>query len=337
VSLFAGSVQTVSQTASLALLPTLVDKADLSSAVSLQAVTSSATRIVGPLIAGALIPLVGIEWLFYLNALSLLPVVLVWLRTPVPPLEAPVQTGPLAAVVEGLRFTRRTPAVAVPLSLLAVLSAIGLVYQPLGVAYTTAVLADGDKTLGGSYFGLLQGAIGVGSLAGILLLTSLSERRPAAVLIGTGVVFSLALSGLGLTGALPVALALGVLMGGCQFANSNLTLALAQHHTTEAMRGRVMSLSLVAFIGLFPFTSYALGGVASAVGTPATFVGCGGVCLIASLLVIRRRADIWIPAADDTAPDQTGQLAHVGASAGGSIASCAARPPATAINRATLS
>lgn len=294
VSLVTGATQTVTQTASLALMPTLVEKKDLSSAVSLQAITSSATRIVGPLIAGGLITIVGVQWLFYLNALSQLPVVVAWLRTKVPPLEE-VAEGTFRAVIDGLAFTRRTPAIAVPLSLLAVLSAIGLVYQPLGVAYTTAILADGDRTMGATYFGLLQGAIGVGSFVGILALTGLSERRPAAVLFGTGVAFSLALAALGFTTALPLALALGVLIGGCQFANSNLTLALAQHHTTEAMRGRVMSLSMVAFVGIFPFTSYALGAVASAVGTAATFVGCGVVCLAASLLAIRWRSAIWIP------------------------------------------
>jgi hypothetical protein len=284
----------VTQTASLALLPGLVGKEDLASAVSLQAIPSSATRIIGPLVAGGLIPVVGVEWLFYLNALAQLPVVQAWMRTAVPPVEA-VVGGTLRAVVDGLQFTRRTPTIAVPLSLLAVLSAIGLVYQPLGVAYTTSVLADGDRALGGTYFGLLQGAIGAGSVIGVLWLTGLGQRHPAAILIGTGLVFSVALMGLGAVGSLPVALALGVVLGGCQFANSNLTLALAQHHATEVMRGRVMSLSMVAFVGLFPFTSYALGYVASALGTQQTFVGCGLVCLVASLASLRRRRDIWIP------------------------------------------
>ena len=298
ISLVTGSVLTVTQTASLALLPGLVGKEDLSSAVSLQAIPSSATRIIGPLIAGGLIPLVGVEWLFYLNALAQLPVVQAWMRTAVPPVEA-VVGGTLRAVLDGLQYTRRTPTIAVPLSLLAVLSAIGLVYQPLGVAYTTSVLAAGDRPLGATYFGLFQGAIGVGSFVGILWLTTLSERRPAAVLVWTGAVFAVALAALGFTASLPVALLLGVLIGGCQFANSNLTLALAQHHAPDVMRGRVMSLSMVAFVGLFPFTSYGLGFLASAVGTQETFVGCGVVCLLASVAVLRWRSDIWIPASPD--------------------------------------
>jgi len=53
---------------------------------------------------------------------------------------------------------------------------------------------------------------------------------------------------------------------------------------------------MVAFVGIFPFTSYALGGIASVVGTEATFVGCGVVCLAASLIAIRWRRAIWIPA-----------------------------------------
>lgn len=293
VSLVNGSVQTLTQTASMALLPSLVGREDVSSAVSLQAVTSSATRVVGPLLAGALIGYVGPEWLFYLNALSLLPVLLAWSRTRVPPTVA----GPpgRGAVLEGLRFTRRTPELAVPLALLAVLSAVGLVYQSLGVAYTTSVLADGDTTLGGTYFGLLQGAIGAGSLVAILALTSLGERRPSGVLLGTAGAFSIGLVALGLAGSLTTALAVAVVMGGCGFAHSNLTLALAQHHAPEELRGRVMALSLVAFIGIFPFSSYLLGWVASAVGTQQTFVGCGLVCLAATAVAVRWRTAIRLP------------------------------------------
>lgn len=293
VSLVNGSVQTLTQTASMALLPSLVGREDVSSAVSLQAVTSSATRVVGPLLAGALIGYVGPEWLFYLNALSLLPVLLAWSRTRVPPTVA----GPpgRGSVLEGLRFTRRTPELAVPLALLAVLSAVGLVYQSLGVAYTTSVLADGDTTLGGTYFGLLQGAIGAGSLVAILALTSLGERRPSGVLLGTAGAFSIGLVALGLAGSLTTALAVAVVMGGCGFAHSNLTLALAQHHAPEELRGRVMALSLVAFIGIFPFSSYLLGWVASAVGTQQTFVGCGLVCLAATAVAVRWRTAIRLP------------------------------------------
>jgi MFS family permease len=293
VSLVNGVVQTLTQTASMALLPSLVEREDLSSAVSLQAVTSSATRVVGPLVAGALIGYVGAEWLFYLNALSLLPVLLAWWRTRVPAVTA--AAAGRGAVLEGLRFTRRTPELAVPLSLLAVISAVGLVYQSLGVAYTTAVLADGDTKLGGTYFGLLQGAIGVGSVVAVLALTGLGERRPSGVLLGSAGAFSLGLVALGLAGSLPAALAVAVIMGGCGFAHSNLTLALAQHHAPEELRGRVMALSLVAFVGIFPFSSYLLGWVAAAAGTQRTFVGCGLVCLLATVAAVRWRTSIRLP------------------------------------------
>lgn len=294
VSVFTGAVQTVSQTASMALLPSLVGREDLSSAVSMQAMTSSGTRVIGPLLAGLLIQLAGVEWLFHLNALSLLPVIVAWARTPVPRLEV-ATASTRAAALEGLRFARGTPAIAVPLALLAVLSAVGLVYQSLGVAYTTSVLAHGERTLGGTYFGLLQGAIGLGSIVAVLAVTSLSERRPALVLIGSGAAFSVALVALGLAGSLEVALVVAVVLGGTSLANSNLTLALAQHHAPEQMRGRIMALSMVAFIGIFPFSSFVLGRVATAVGIQATFVGCGLVCLVASLAALRWRAEIWIP------------------------------------------
>lgn len=302
ISLVTGVLQTVTQASSMALLPSLVSKPLLHSAVSLQALTSSGTRVVGPLLAGGLIPIVGVAWLFYLNALSLLPVVVAWWRTKVPQQQADVQGRPLRAVAEGFAFTRRTRPLAVPVSLLAVLSAVGLVYQPLGVAYATEVLADGGQQLGATYFGLLQGAIGAGALLGVLALSGVSQRRPAGTLIGTGVVFSLSLMALGLTGMVAVAVPLAVVLGAAHFANSNLTLALAQHHAPEEMRGRVMALTLVAFVGIFPFTSYGFGALADVVGSGITFFACGVVCLLASLLVVRWRRDIYIPEVDEDEP-----------------------------------
>jgi ENTS family enterobactin (siderophore) exporter len=170
-----------------------------------------------------------------------------------------------------------------------------LVYQSLGVAYTTDVLAGGQRDLGANYLGAFQAAIGLGSVVGVLSLTALAATQPARVLLGTSVVFSLALMGLGSTSHAGVAIALGAVIGATQFAGSNVTMALVQHHSPEEMRGRVTSLSMVAFVGVFPFTSFAFGYLAEAIGTRATFLGCGVACLVVALGALRWVGSIRMP------------------------------------------
>ena len=289
ISLAAGTVQTLTMPASMSLTPSLVPREALPSAISLGMTSNNATRFVGPLVAGLLIKGPGVEWVFYVNSVTFLAVLGVWLVTHVAARVVPVQASTWASLAEGWRYVRATPSLRVPITLVAVLSGIGLAYQLLAVAYTTDVLAGGDAELGGRYYGDLQAAVGLGGILGITALGRLSRRRPAALLNATAVGFSLSITALGRVRSAPLALALCVVVGALHFANSNLVLTLVQHGAPEALRGRVMSILLVAWIGLFPVTSLVIGWIAARVGVPATISGSGVICLVASLAAVRAR------------------------------------------------
>lgn len=168
VSFVTGMLLAAQMPVTNALVPALVRRADLSSAVSLNAASNSAARIVGPLLVGVVVPVWGVAWLFWLNALSMPLLLLAWLRTPVTVRARTGDRAVFAAVADGIRYARSTPAVAVPIAVVAVLSGVGLVYQPLAVVYATDVLADGDDERGATLFGLLQAALGAGSVLGVL-------------------------------------------------------------------------------------------------------------------------------------------------------------------------
>lgn len=295
VSLSGGVLLTLQNTTSMALLPALVPRAALSSAVSLQAVSISATRVVGPLLAGALLPITGVAWLFVGQALMLIPVLIVWCRVHVPArtVAPAADDRGLRGLTAGLRHVVRTPELRVPLGLLAVITGIGYVHQPLALAFATEALSGGDAELGVTRFGMLQGAVGAGSLVGVLALAT--TARPALAALGTGAVLSLALVGLGLSGSVPIALAVAALLGAAQFAHTNLAHVLAQHHAPEQLRGRVMAVTQIASSGLFPFTAVGLGRVAEALGTPRTYVACGLVCLGAVILTVPFRRHLRLP------------------------------------------
>lgn len=303
VSVVSGVLLTLQSTSSLALLPSLVPRSALSSAVSLQAMSVSGTRVVGPLLAGALLPAIGAAWLFVGQAVTLLPVVAVWCLVSLPAraVVTGVQDRGLRAMSAGLRYICGRRELAVPLSLLAVLCAVGFVYAPLGLAFATDVLSDGDAALGVTRFGLLQGVVGIGALVGVLGMASGGSRRPAAALLGSGAALSLALIALGSVSSLPAALVVSTLLGGAQFANTNVAQVLVQHHAPEELRGRVMAVTQVCTGGLFPFASFGLARLADSIGIPRTYVGCGVVCLLAVLATVPLRHHLRLPLPADLA------------------------------------
>lgn len=302
LSFVVGIFQTVMMPAQLALLPALVPRRELHSAVSLQSTSVSISRILGPLAAGAIIPLWGVDLAFFINAVSFFATISAWVRTRV---EQPVDRSapPLRAALEGLRYIARTPALRVPLAMMAFLSAIGLVYQPLGVAYATDVLAGGSESLGSSYYGSIQAAIGIGSIIGIVSLAGVGKRRPALVALGTGAAFGGSLATLGAVGSIAVALVVTFAIGMFHFSNATLIQTLVQHVAPEVMRGRVMSAFQLAFVGLFPFTSALFGWAADRTSVQTTFGATGLAIVVFCLLLLRWRRDFRTEPAEEPAPD----------------------------------
>ena len=286
-SFFMGTAFMLSIPTIQALQPAVVPREGLSSAISLGTATNSIARIFGPLLAALVISGAGIEWVFWVNAVSFLAVIVAWLVTPVerqPPIG---EERNLAAIGAALRFVRRTPAVAVPIAATGFLMTIGIVYQPLAVVYATDVLADGAKSVGRDYFSWLQAGIGVGSVVGIVALAGVSRRRPAGTFVATAIIFSAALVVLGRVSTFGLALVVIVAVGGFHFANIALALTLVQHEVADAMRGRVMAIHMTALVGFIPFTSLAAGLIVDRVGIRTTFTGAGLMCLAFSLLLLR--------------------------------------------------
>ncbi len=270
-----------------ALLPSLVPREQLHSAVALGTATSSMTRVAGPLAAGVLIPVIGAAWVCWINAASFLGVIVVWWVIRLPRQPEVAEAGHLEAIAAGLRFARTTPVIAVPVVAIAFLSTVGLVYQPLAVAYATDVLAGGDGELGATRFGALQAALGLGAAVGILGLAGLGHRHPRATFVSTALGFSAALVGLGLTTSYPLALASAFAIGALHFANATIALNLVQHAAPEALRGRLVSIQHLAWIGSVPLAGLVGGGIAESVGTQSTFVICGSLCVAFSLALAR--------------------------------------------------
>lgn len=306
VSFLIGAVMALLGPVGQAIMPSLVPRSHLSSAISISSASSSGARIVGPLLAGAMIPLTGVEWLFWVNAIALAALVSVWVMTPLDPQPRATERKTIEALGTAIRFVKTTRPVLVPIVALAFISAVGLVYQPLGIAYAEDILANGDEDLGSRYYGIVQAAIGIGSVIGILLLAR-STARTSRTFIVTAVGFSASLAALGMTDQFAIALLLSAAIGAFQFANATLVLNIVQHATPEVLRGRVMSIHMVAWIGLFPVTSWISGVIADRIGVMATLSGAGIACLAFCTTLAR-----WLPAVDTVDLGDDGPAARLG-------------------------
>jgi MFS family permease len=254
----------------------MVGRDQLTNAISLHSTLVNAARIVGPAIAGLLIVTIGIGWCFVFNAISYLAVIVALIAMRAEELQPAVRQPRAAGQLrDGLSYVRATPAVLTPLLMMAVAGTFAYEYQvvlPLLAKFTF----DGDAQT----FATMTSAMGVGAVVGGLY-TAFRLTRPAIALARTAALFGLVqvitslapnlmtvLVGLAVLGAAGVSfLALG---------NSTLQLA-----TTPGMRGRVMGLWAVAFIGSTPIGGPIMGWVGDHVG-PRWALGLGGVAVLAT-------------------------------------------------------
>ena len=265
----------------------MVGKEDLPSAIGFNSSMFHTARIIGPGVAGALLATVGEAWCFTLNGLSFLAVIacLALMRLPDTPRPAP-QGQFLSRIKAGVAFAWTNPAIRSLLALVAVTSLFGSSFLVLMPVVAREVLGRGADG-----YSLLVTAAGVGSLMGALILTMRRNtglwalRSVASLAFGlTLVLFSFStVFWLSILLAVPAGLFMILLM-----ATSN---TLVQTLTPDDMRGRVMALFAMMFMGMSPFGSLGAGLTAEFIGVGPTLGLCGAVCLAAGLFLGRGRRD----------------------------------------------
>jgi len=236
----------------------------------------NASRVVGPAIAGILVANIGEGWCFFANAASYIAVLIGLFMMRVERHEPPPRTGsPLAHIAEGFRFVLRNPPVHALLILLGVVSVTGMPYAVLMPIFAARILHGGAAALG-----WLMGASGIGALGAALLLASRRNLK------GLGRWVALAAAGFGVALVafsfsrtfwlseallLPVGFSMMIEMG-----SSN---TLIQSMVPDALRGRVMSVYSMMFMGMAPVGSMLAGALAQRLGAPATVAAGGALCI----------------------------------------------------------
>jgi MFS family permease len=260
----------------------MVGRDAVTNAVSLNSVLVNAARILGPAVAGALIVTVGIGLCFLINAASYIGVLvaLVLMRpdelTPAPP--QPRRAGQLR---EGLRYVRSNHAVLIPLLMMAVVGTFAYEYQVVLPVFAKFTF-DGDAGV----FAAMTAAMGAGAVVGGLITAS-RRSRTAAALASTAIVFGSVQVVTAMTPGIGLALVAIAVLGAASISFLALGNATLQLNASPEMRGRVMGLWAVAFLGSTPIGGPIVGWIAEHLG-PRVALGLGGaVTILAGVLAYR--------------------------------------------------
>ena len=290
-----GLVNAVDMPTRQAFVSEMVPADNLLNAVSLNSAQFNASRIVGPGLAGGLIALLGgTPPLFLFNAVSYIAVIvgLVMMRvadlTPVPHSEPQHGLARLRAMGDGIRFVLERPKLRVTFLMIAIVGTMGFNFNVLLPLQATEVLKSGAIV-----FGLLSSALGAGALVGALMLARRSGMPTNRMLIGMAVVFGILESAMALTRSVPLALVLIALTGFAMSSFSASANTRTQLSSPPEMRGRVMSVYTMVFVGTTPIGNLLVSGVAGAAGTPMAFVVSGLPCFAVACLAawLWRRQD----------------------------------------------
>ena len=256
------------------------DRADLPNAIALNSSLVNGSRMIGPAIGGLLIAAVGEGWCFAFDALSYVAVIGSLLAMKVRPTATPPQVVPLLdALAAGFRYVAGFAPVRSGLLLVAAVSLFGMPYQVLMPVIASDVLGGGANTLG-----VLMTATGVGALAGTMYLAS----RHTVLGLGRKIAQAAMLFGVALL-AFSTSSHLWLSLAILPFSGAGFIVALAATNTVvqtvvpETLRGRVMSLYTVAFLGTAPIGSLLAGVAAERIGAQPTIAIGGAACLIFGL------------------------------------------------------
>lgn len=259
----------------------MVGKEDLVNAVALNSAVFNAARLIGPALAGFILAAFGVAVCFAINSVSYLAVIAGLLLMRIERRERQRSRGGFSQLREGLDYVRRTPPVLMTIVLVGAVATFGMnsnVWVPL--------LAKKEFEVGGSGFGILFAALGLGSLIGALGLAFLGREPRRGVLLAGASAMGLFELVLALAGAIPLSLAAALIIlpgiGLAMTTTTSMANSFVQSTVPDALRGRVMSVYMTVFAGTVPFGALLTGTTAKFFGTPASIAIGGLVTLIAA-------------------------------------------------------
>lgn len=273
----------------------MVPALQINNAVSLNSALMTSSRVIGPALAGALVSTVGYGWAFTVDALSYIAVLAGLLMMRTSELHpSPVATRAKGQIRAGLRYVRSVPELFVPLVMMAVIGTLSYNFQTVFPLFVTRDLQGSEAT-----FTVLFSVVSVGSLAGALVTANRGDIGVRQVSLAA-VAYGVALALMALAPTVAVAVVLGVVVGVASITFLVSSTAIVQIKAAADMRGRVLALQAMLFLGSTPVGGPVVGWIADQFGARYS-VALGAIAAFGAglwgLAVLRRAGEEPAPAA----------------------------------------
>ena len=283
-----GLATTLDQPTRQAMLPELVGKDYIRSAVGLNSTIVNVARMVGPALAAALMAEYGAGLLFFLNGLSFIPVLVGLALIQTRPAAVKGHSAKIFAEIRaGLAYVKDNRFLAQGMFAMLVVSVFVMNFSILTPLYAGEILGEGLEI-----YVLLLSAIGAGSLLGAMVVASRSQGVPSLrLLYGSGMAASLLLIVSTFLHNVTAAAVLFSLLGFSCIFFITTTLSIVQLHTEDRFRGRVMSIYSFVFLGITPVGNLLTGAFMEWAGAAGGLAFCGAAAALGLLLVSRMAED----------------------------------------------
>jgi MFS family permease len=280
----------------------MVGRDDLMNAIALNSSMFNGARVIGPAIAGILVAKIGEGWCFFANGVSYMAVIIGLLMMKIECAQRSKSDSPLADIVEGFQWASQTGPIRMLLLLLGLVSLVGMPYTVLMPVFADRILHGGAsgvaaflhaKDPGAVRLGVLMGATGVGALLGALTLALRSGVKGLGRLIViTCAGFGLSLIVFASSKNFWLSATLLVPVGFCIMLQMACSNTLIQTMVPDVLRGRVMSVYSMMFMGMAPFGALLGGALADRLGAPVT-VALGGAAGIVGAILFGRKLPVF--------------------------------------------
>jgi MFS family permease len=296
-----GTITAIDNPVRQAFVVEMVGRDELLNAVALNSMSFNAARIVGPSLAGVVIARIGIPLTLFLNALSFVPVVaslLMMNPAELHPASGSRKGSAAQQLIEGLRYSRRTPQV---LLILIIIGAIGT----FGYNFTIVLplLADFVLHTDAQGFGLLSSFLGLGSLIGAVLTAYTKDVTMRRLFVGS-TAFGILFAAVALSQIFAVSAALLIALGFAGIIFSTTSNTLLQLIVPDELRGRVMSLNVLLFLGSTPVGGLLIGILSNALSVQVALLVCAALCLAGVGIAAAYKRATLDGAAKPTSADQ---------------------------------
>jgi MFS family permease len=277
----------------LAMTYDLVGREDLANAIAMNSTQFQLSRVVGPTLAGVAFRFLGLAGCFFANAVSFIAVVasLMMVRQQRHPHAAAHSVRDRRALwrdlIEGVKYVRNRPRVSSLLMMSAVNSLFGAPYFTMVPVYARDIFHLNETGLA-----LMMGTAGAGAFAGALLVAYLGDfHRKGWFVLGGAILFGICIANFALTTNLTLSLIYLFGLGFALVCSVAVTNTLLQKLVTDQMRGRVMSMFIMSFMGTMPIGNIVAGYLSTQFGPPRTLAAGGLIITVfaSSVAIFNRR------------------------------------------------